>query len=486
MIYDRLKVLVQWADIRRGKMDMGPVSEISAKGDESSRNPSTATANLFEENTYRKVALRLLPLLVVCYIVAYLDRVNIGFAKLQMLADLGFSDTVYAFGASIFFWGYVLFEVPSNLVLHRVGARIWIARILVSWGIASAAIMFTAQIASAIGTSNDMVFYVLRFLLGVCEAGFFPGIVLYLTYWFPADRQTKALGLFVIALPLSLVIGGPVSGGLLHVTNGIMGLNGWQWMLLLEALPAVLLGGVVFLWLDDRPDKARWLTGAERDLVVSQLSVENVHKQHYVRDALKDFRVWTMMGVVFTYNTGFYGLSFWLPTILRDAGVADTFTIGLLTAIPYACGGVVMVLNSRHASRTREYRYHGVVPAVLGGLSLIASAYFAHNIPVSMVFLTISACGIMGLMPIVWSYPGRVLSDTAAAAGIGLINSVGSLSGITGAMISGLALSMTGSVNNGTYVLGLSLLVSAGLIFLVSSRRTSVQTRSALIPATPV
>jgi len=426
-----------------------------------------AAVNEVEDQLYRRVMRRILPLLLLCYVVAYLDRVNVGFAKLQMLGDLGMSDTIYAIGASIFFWGYFLFEMPSNLLLHKYGARFWIARIMVTWGIVSSSLAFIVPLASFFHVQTSTMFYTLRFLLGVCEAGFFPGVILYMNYWFPARRQSVAMSGFLVAIPLSLTLGGIVSGWLMENTHGMLGFSGWQWMLLLEGIPSVLVAFVVFFWLGDGIQSAKWLSASEKALLQSNLERESTAKTHGVAAALKSPRVWLLTIILLTFNTGFYGLAFWLPSIIRASGVQSTLNIGLLSAIPYLSAVVVMLLNAAHSRKTGERRLHAAIPACVGGVGLILSALFANNIPVSIIFLTVATCGILGLMPIYWTFPGQILSGTAAAAGIALINSVGNLSGFTGSMITGLAKQWTGNINNGTYALGACLLVSCGLILLI-------------------
>ncbi|MEX3931520.1 MFS transporter [Paraburkholderia phymatum] len=417
-----------------------------------------------EELLYRKVLKRILPLLLLCYVVAYLDRVNVGFAKLQMLDSLGLSDGVYAVGASIFFWGYFFFEMPSNLLLHRYGARFWIARIMVTWGIVSSSLAFISPLAGFFHVETSTMFYILRFLLGVCEAGFFPGIILYMNYWFPARRQSIAMSGFLIAIPVSLTLGGIVSGWLMENTHGLLGLGGWQWMLLLEGIPSILVAFVVLFRMGDGIQSAKWLTSSEKALLQRNIEQESAKKTHSVAAALKSPRVWLLTFILLTFNTGFYGLAFWLPSIIKASGVKSTFTIGLLTAIPYLSAVVAMIWNAAHSRKTGERRMHAAIPACIGGIGLILSAFFANNVPLSILFLTIATCAILGLMPIYWTFPGQILSGTAAAAGIALINSVGNLSGFTGSMITSVAKDLTGNINNGTYALGACLLVSCVLI----------------------
>ncbi|WP_447920282.1 MFS transporter [Achromobacter aegrifaciens] len=420
-----------------------------------------------DDALYRKIGRRIIPILMLCYVVAYLDRVNIGFAKLQMIEDLGLDNAVYAMGASIFFWGYMLFEVPSNILLHRLGARVWITRIMITWGIASGAIAFTAPLASLFGVQNSTMFYILRFLLGICEAGFFPGVVLYVNQWFPIKRQSRVFSIFLAALPVSLILGGPLSGWLLRSTHGLHSFGGWQWLLVLEAAPAVLMGLVVWFALASSAETASWLSPAEKQAVQANLARNTEHKSHRFSAALRDVRLWLLMGILLTFNTGFYGLSFWLPTIIQNSGVQDPLHIGLLSAIPYIAGGLAMFFNARHSARTGERQLHTAIPALIGGVGLILSAMFASSVPASMTFLTIAAAGILGMMPVFWTLPGTILSGAAAAAGIALINSIGSLSGVAGSFISSIAQNVTGDINNGTYVLGFSLLVAAGLAMLL-------------------
>jgi MFS family permease len=417
-----------------------------------------------EEQLYRKVLRRILPLLLLCYVVAYLDRVNVGFAKLQMLDALGLSDGVYAVGASIFFWGYFFFEIPSNLLLHRYGARFWIARIMVTWGIVSSSLAFVAPLAHFFHVEASTMFYILRFLLGVCEAGFFPGIILYMNYWFPARRQSTAMSGFLIAIPVSLTLGGIVSGWLMENTHGLFGMGGWQWMLLLEGVPSILVAVIVLLTMGDGIVSAKWLTAAEKVRLQRNLEQESTQKAHSMAAGLKSPQVWLLTFILLTFNTGFYGLAFWLPSIIRASGVTSPLHIGLLTAIPYLSAVAAMIWNASHSRKTGERRLHAAIPAFIGGVGLMLSAFFAHNVPLSIVFLTISTCAILGLMPIYWTFPGQILSGTAAAAGIALINSVGNLSGFTGSMITSVAKDLTGDINNGTYALGACLLVSCVLI----------------------
>lgn len=313
----------------------------------------------------RKATVRLIPFLFVLYIVSFLDRVNVSFAALQMNEDLGFSDAVYGLGAGIFFIGYFLFEVPSNLILERVGARVWIARIMITWGIISTAMFLV---------TGPVSFYLLRFLLGVAEAGFFPGIILYLTYWFPARERAKAVALFMTAVAIAGVIGGPLSGALLSLDEVVFGLSGWQFLFIAEGFPAILLGLAVLAFLPDRPSEARWLTDEERRWLEDSLSREEqlktTHGTHTLRQAFVDGRLWLLCGVYFGTVTSLYGISFWLPTIIEEFSNLNEFLVGLLSAFPYLAAAIGMVVFAWHSDRTGERRWHVAIPAGLAALGL--------------------------------------------------------------------------------------------------------------------
>lgn len=433
--------------------------------------PSVMAASADEDRIYRKILWRLIPLLFICYIVAYLDRINIGVAKLRMLGDLQFDNSVYAFGASVFFWGYILFELPSNILLDKIGARIWIARIMVSWGIVSAAIAFVQPLAHLVGIAPSTMFYLLRFLLGACEAGFAPGVILYLSYWFPSRRQSQVLAAFFLALPIGTVIGAPLSGWILEALNGTLNMRGWQWMFVAEGLPAVLLGIVVFCCMQDRPHNARWLSESEKSLVERNLTQRQAEKRHQFSAALTDIRIWLLCAIYLAYATGFYGLAFWLPTIIQSAGVKSSFDVGLLTAIPYAISAVYMCYHAHHSRKTGERRLHTALPVLIGGFGLVLSAVWFPNLVISLFFMTIAVSGLMAVMTIIWSLPAGFLSGMAAAAGIAIVSSVGSFSGILGSFVSSIAFEVTGTMKSGTYVLG-GLMVLSGVIALLAPRST--------------
>ncbi|WP_343666264.1 MFS transporter [Paraburkholderia tropica] len=416
-----------------------------------------APPSAFEEATYRKVAWRLTPLLMLCYVVAYLDRVNVGFAKLQMSAALNLSDAVYGFGAGIFFIGYFLFEVPSNVILHRVGARIWIARIMVTWGLVSILTMFV---------TTPTMFYVMRFLLGLCEAGFFPGIILYLTYWYPAHRRGRMTTWFMTAIALSGVIGGPVSGWILKAFDGANGWQGWQWLFLLEGLPSVIVGVLVFFVLDDRIGNAKWLTPDERALLERNIAAEDATKEDPpLVTVLTSPRVLLMSLTYFSFVMGLYGVSFWLPTIIKATGVKDALAIGLLSAIPFAAAVVGMVLVAKSADRRRERRWHIAIPAAVGALGLVLSVTWAHDTALAMAALTLATFGILTTLPLFWSLPTAWLVGTGAAAGIALINSIGNLAGFLSPYAVGWLKQATAANDSGMYMLA-AFMILGGLLAL--------------------
>ena len=415
------------------------------------------------ESVYRKVAWRLLPVLFCCYVVAYLDRVNVGFAKLQMLADLHFSDTAYGLGAGIFFIGYFLFEVPSNLILHRTGARVWIARIMISWGILSSLTMFITSEAS---------FYGLRFVLGVAEAGFFPGIVLYLTQWFPSERRARIIALFMTAVAISGVVGGPLSGVIMTTMAGVRGWSGWQWLFLLEGIPSVVMGAVVYWYLDDSIDAATWLTPHEKIVLHERLRAEDATKVSLsVGETLRSGRVLSFAAVYFTFTMGLYGVGFWLPQIIKNLGVRDVLNVGLLSAIPYGVGAVAMVLTARRSDRTGERRRHVALSALVGSIGLALAGASGHNTVAGMTALSIGTAGVLSTLPLFWTMPTAMLAGASAAAGIALINSIGNLSGFLAPYVVGAITDATGSQTYGLYVLAATLLLGAAMTMRLKTLR---------------
>ncbi|MER7080193.1 D-galactonate transporter [Saccharopolyspora kobensis] len=405
---------------------------------------------------YRRVSWRILPLLILCYTFAYLDRVNIGFAKLHMQADVGISEAVYGLAAGIFFLGYVIFEVPSNLLLAKIGTRKTIFRIMVLWGLTSAAMMFV---------SDAMTFYVLRFLLGVFEAGFAPGIIFYLTYWFPPARMAAAMGLLMLPGPIGSMLGGPVSSWLITNFEGVAGLHGWQWMFLLEGLPCVALGLVVWKTLADTPEQAKWLSADERELLRRDLAVDGHEGQHSFRQVLRDPRVYLLAVGYFCLISGLYAVSFWLPTILRENGLTDTVTIGLYSALPYAFAIVLMIVLGRRSDRTGERRLHSSVTALISAAALAVAAFTASDFAVSLIAIVVATACMWGSYTVFWSMPSAYLKGTAAAGGIALINSIGLLGGFVSPTLIGFVKDATGSTVIGLLSMVVLLLVGSIAIY---------------------
>jgi ACS family tartrate transporter-like MFS transporter len=420
-----------------------------------------------EALTHRKVARRLIPFLILCYFVAYLDRVNLGFAALDMNKALGFSATVFGWGAGIFFAGYFLLEVPSNIMLERVGARLWIARIMITWGIVSGAMAFV---------SGPVSFLLVRFVLGAAEAGFFPGVILYLTYWFPAAERAKIAGLFMAAIPLSSVIGAPVSGWILGAMNGTAGLAGWQWLFILEALPSVVLGIVVLFYLTDGPDKATWLTAEERTGLIQKLEGERRQREarhsFSLREALLHPQILAFGLIYLGVVTSLYGIGYWMPQIIKAFGLTNLQT-GFVTAIPFLVGLIAMIVISRHSDRTMERVWHIAGPAFLGGVGFLWAAYTTDPV-LGMVALTVASVGIFAALPTFWTLPTAMLSGTAAAAGIAFINSIGNLGGFIGPYAIGWVKDETGSYAMGMVVLA-CFLFGAGLITLLVGHKRDLE-----------
>ena len=403
-----------------------------------------------ESRTIARVTKRLVPFLIVCYFVAYLDRVNVGFAALTMNKDLGLTAQAYGIGAGIFFLSYFLFEVPSNLFLERFGARKWIARIMFSWGLLSMATAFIPQISAATGQSVTTVFYTIRVLLGVAEAGFFPGIIFYLPLWFPAAYRGRIIGYFMAAIPLSSVIGSPISGQLLNL-GGLAGLAGWQWLFIIEAAPALLLSVVVFFYLTDRPADARWLLPDQRAWLARRLDDEHrqrVAAQHFsVLQALGNTRVLLLSFVYFGAVASNYSLGFFLPQIVRDFGLSFGWT-GVVAAIPYVAGTLGMVYWGRHSDRTGERREHTALAALVAGAGIAASTLIDDPTG-KMIALSIAGFGVFAVLPVFWTLPTAFLSGSAAAGGIAIINSIGNLSGFAGPFVMGKMKDATGSYTVG-------------------------------------
>ncbi len=415
------------------------------------------------KSAYRKIAFRLMPFLMLCYFCAYLDRVNVGFAKLQMMSDLQFSEAVYGLGAGIFFIGYFLCEVPSNIVLHKVGARRWIARIMITWGILSGCFAFV---------QTEWQFYTLRFLLGVAEAGLAPGLLLYLTYWFPSYRRARMTVLWFIAIPISGMIGGPLSGLIMDRMSGVHGWFGWQWMFVIEAIPTVIVGLLVLAVLKDSVQDANWLTQDEKNLVKQELAQDNQHKEGHasVKEFIADKRLWLLAGIYFCVVMGQYAITFWLPTLIRNSGISDNWHIGLLTSLPYMCAIVVMILAGRSGDHFQERRWHLIIPMCAGAIALTFATLFASNLTLSLICLCIAASGVLTASSLFWMLPTNFLGGVSAAAGIAAVNSFANLAGFCSPYLIGWVTTNTGSNAIGMFLITAVLIFGASLVLRVPAK----------------
>ncbi|EMO4523906.1 MFS transporter [Acinetobacter baumannii] len=415
------------------------------------------------KSAYRKIAFRLMPFLMLCYFCAYLDRVNVGFAKLQMMSDLQFSEAAYGLGAGIFFIGYYLCEVPSNIVLHKVGARRWIARIMITWGILSGCFAFV---------QTEWQFYTLRFLLGVAEAGLAPGLLLYLTYWFPSYRRARMTVLWFIAIPISGMIGGPLSGLIMDRMSGVHGWFGWQWMFVIEAIPTVIVGLLVLAVLKDSVQDANWLTQDEKNLVKQELAQDNQHKEGHasVKEFIADKRLWLLAGIYFCVVMGQYAITFWLPTLIRNSGISDNWHIGLLTSLPYMCAIVVMILAGRSGDHFQERRWHLIIPMCAGAIALTFATLFASNLTFSLICLCIAASGVLTASSLFWMLPTNFLGGVSAAAGIAAVNSFANLAGFCSPYLIGWVTTNTGSNAIGMFLITAVLIFGASLVLRVPAK----------------
>lgn len=412
----------------------------------------------FEKRLYRRVTLRLIPFLFLCYIFAYIDRVNVGFAKLQMQQDLGISDAVYGAAAGIFFIGYFFFEVPCNMALQRIGARYWLGPIMIVWGFVSASTMF-------VKTAHQ--FYAVRFLLGIVESGFFPGVILYLTFWFTSRYRAKVVSTFMTAIALSGVVGGPISGWLLDHMSSVGGLRGWQWLYIAEAVPSLLAGLAALVFLQDGPHQAKWLSVEERSLLLQRLREDEAVKRssapghHSFSDAFRSPKVWLLCLVYFGIVMGNYGVQFWLPQIIKDTLTKDPWNIGLITMIPWGIGAVTMVVVGHHSDVTGERCWHVALSVLVGAGAFALSAVPGIGGVFGLVTLTLAIAGIVSASSNFWSLPTAYLTGTAASAGIAWINSVGNLAGYVSPFLVGKTRDVTHSMTLALLLLSLSALVSA-------------------------
>ncbi|MDR3671467.1 MAG: MFS transporter [Holophaga sp.] len=416
--------------------------------------------------TYRKITLHLVPFLFICYLFNYFDRVNVGFAKLQMVDSLHLTETIYGLAAGIFFLGYVIFGVPSNLILYKVGARRWLTVTMILWGLFSTALMFVTSARS---------FYILRFLTGASEAGFFPGIILYFTLWFPQAQRGRITSLFMSAIPISGVIGGPLSGWVLHAfATGTGGLAGWQWLFLIQGIPTILLGVCMLFLLNDNIDQAKWLDVEERVALKQALLDDEKNRPAGVSESfakvLRNPSVWVLCAIYFCIICGVYAISFWLPTIIKSSGVKDPMTIGWLSAIPYLAASVFMVILGRSADRRRERRWHLAAPVLMGVVGLLIAANFASSTTVAVLGLTVATMGIFTAMPMFWPVSSAFLTASAAAGGVALINSLGQCAGFLSPYLIGWIKDTTHSTDLALYILAAAMLVGAVLVLRIPGK----------------
>ncbi|MGF1699450.1 MFS transporter [Photobacterium makurazakiensis] len=409
------------------------------------------------DQLYSKVTWRLIPFLSLCYLAAYLDRINVGIAKLQMTGDLGFSEAIYGLGAGLFFIGYIVFEIPSNLLLQKVGARWWIARIMVTWGLLSAATMFV---------TTPTQFYIVRFLLGVAEAGFVPGVLLYLTYWYPTYKRGKIIGLFLMGLPAASIIGGPLSGWIMETFNGARGLAGWQWLFFLEALPSVILGLLVFMFLPDGIRQAKWLSDDEKEEL--EYNLEQDHKEskqkHSIKDGIASVRVWILCFIDMSFMMATYAIGFWLPTLLLEAGAGSVSEIGYLSAIPPLVALCTLLLLAMSSDKHRERRWHLAMPLLVGAVGLVLSIFYTDNLTMTVLCFTLANAGIVSASAVFWCLPGTFLRGAAAAVGIALITSVANIGGFIATSALGWLKELTDSSSSGMLIFSAFLLMSVVLV----------------------
>ena len=424
------------------------------------RDTATPASSLLEQRAIRKVTWRLIPFLMLLYFVAFLDRINVGFAALTMNKDIGLTSQMFGLGAGIFFFGYFAFEVPSTIILHKVGARFWIGRVMITWGVVSVAMAFTR---------GPISFYVLRFLLGLAEAGFFPGIILYLSYWFPASHRSAVTAMFMAAAPVAGFIGSPISGALMQL-HGLLGLQGWQWLFLLEGIPAVVLGFITFHFLTDRPADATWLFADERDWLSSAIQQEQTDikdpRSHNPWAALANWKVLALSLAYFGTSAGLYTIGFWAPLIIKNLGFS-VFNVGLLVAVPNLIAVIGMVLWSRNSDRTGERYWHAALACLIAACGMVMAARAGSSAFLAIAGLSLTAFGVSAAKPPLWSLPTTFFAGTAAAASIGLINSLGTLGGFAGPYMIGSTNGTSGDFSRGLYLVGGTLIVSAVTIVIM-------------------
>jgi len=430
--------------------------------------PANMSANHADlDRAYRKVTLHLIPFIFVCYLFNYLDRVNVGFAKLQMLDALKWSETVYGLGAGIFFIGYVLSGIPSNLLLHRLGARKVIGTLMIAWGIASASLMFV---------KTPEAFYTLRFITGIFEAGFFPGIVLYFTNWFPASRRGRIMGLFMSAIPISGLLGSPLSGWMMQSFAGQGGLAGWQWMFLLQGIPTVLLGFLVYVLLNDNIAQAKWLSPIEKQMLIGELEKDEKIRRETSKVAdtfasvLRNQHVWLLGLVYFCIQMGVYAINFWLPSIIKSLGFQSPLTVGWISAIPYLCASIFMIWIGRSGDARKERRWHLVGPLLMGLCGLMIATMAGGNAVIAVFGLSLATMGVLAGLPMFWPLPTAFLGSAAAAGGLALINSLGQIAGFISPFMVGWIKDATGGTTVALYILSGVLFLGAMLVLRVPAK----------------
>lgn len=415
-----------------------------------------------ESRLFRKISVRILPLVMLGFLLSYTNRINVGFAKLQMASDLHFSDAVYGLGAGIFFIGYFFFEIPSNILLHRIGARRWIARIMLTWGLLSA---LTALVHTA------WQFYAMRLLLGIAEAGFLPGVIYYMSQWYPSTRRARTWSVFYISLASSGLFGSLMSGAILAKLSGAEGLAGWQWLMVLEGLPTIVLGVYVFFRMEDRPLDVHWLSDAEKQHLGALLAQDTTAKADMrIGQLFVSARVWALAAIYFAYNVAVYSLSFWLPTMIQGMGVHGALRIGELSALPNACAIVAMLVVGYSSDRTGERRWHLVGAFAVAAAGFAATYGWRHDAPLAIGALCVASMGLLSIPALFWTLPTALLTGVTAAAGIGMINSLGNLSGLVAPVMFGDLKQATGDTGSALVAIAALLVVGALLVIQVTRR----------------